>query len=189
MKNTNTNLYLSICLATMLTLFSSVFLPFSAIGFIAGILYAQLIEWFVHGWIQHHPFKIFKPYRDMHTFHHKYPEKPLAVQPVSYFIIGSVFLLAPFFWAHGFYAGYFFTYIFINVIHHDLHSVIEKRILSKWIWGTGYFKLITSHHEAHHTGKKLKYTTYSVTNPYMDMVLTRIRVNKFNNWIAKKLKI
>ncbi len=181
------NLYLTIYTSIFLMLLSIFFIDFSVIGFISGILYAQIIEWFVHGWIQHHPFKIFKPYRDNHTYHHRYPDKPLSVQPITYFIIGSILLLVPFYWFRGFYVGYFFTYIFINVIHSDLHST--KKMLPNFIWNTRYFKWIKSHHIAHHTGKKMKYTTFSVTNPFVDIFFSNVKLSVFNNWVARNLKI
>ena len=183
----NNNFYLTFFVSIILAVITAIILPFSILGIVCGILFAQIIEWFVHGWIQHHPFKIFKPYRDNQIYHHKHPSEPLSVQPVSYFLIGSVGLLAPFYWFNGFYFGYFLTYIFINLIHYDLHS--DKRILPNFIWNTGYFRWITSHHEAHHKHIKLSYTTYSVTNPAIDVVFSKIKLNKLNNWIAKKLKI
>ena len=103
MKN---NIYLTIAVTLVLIIASIVFFEFTVLGFVLGIVYAQVIEWFVHGWIQHHPFKIFKAYRDNHTYHHKHPKEPLAVQPVGYFVIGSVFLLIPFYWIGGFVVGY-----------------------------------------------------------------------------------
>lgn len=183
----NSDYHLTSAVSILLMGMSITFLSFSFVGLLCGVLYAQIIEWFVHGWIQHHPFKIFKSYRDLHTYHHKYPRKPLAVQPVSYFLIGSVALLAPFFWFDGFYLGYFLMYFFINTIHFDLHS--DVRVLPGWLWSTRYFRWIESHHEAHHTGKKLGYTTHSVTNPLIDIIFSRIRLTHMNNWIAKNLKI
>lgn len=176
-------IYVTIILAIM----SLLLLPFSWGCVIFGILYAQTIEWFVHGWIQHHSFKIFKPYREIHIYHHKYPQKPLAVQPITYFVIGSIALLFPFISVGGFYIGYFLTYIMINVIHYDLHS--RKKILPLIVWKIFFFKWIASHHKAHHTGKKFWYTTYSVTNPALDVLFSVLYLHKLNNWIARKLKI
>lgn len=184
--NTN-NFKLTFYTSLTLTMLTAILLDFSLLGLIFGILYAQTIEWFVHGWIQHHPFKIFKAYRDNHTYHHKHPTEPLSVQPITYFLIGSIGLLLPFFWIKGFYLGYFLTYCFINVIHYDLHST--KKMLPKFIWNTKYFKWIESHHIAHHTGKKLGYTTHSVTNPFLDILFSKIKVTQLNNWIARNLKI
>lgn len=174
--------------ATALFLIAAIiFMPFGVIGFILAILYAQIIEWFVHGWIQHHPFKIFSAYRKAHTHHHKYPNEPRSVQPIQYFIIGSIFLLAPFYWFSGFWAGYFFAYIMINIIHDDLHS--ELKTLPIWLWNTNYFKLIESHHLKHHTSHKKHHSSNSVTNPYLDFIFDKLRVTQLNNFIAKKLKI
>jgi len=182
----NNNFYLTI-FGSILLCFISLFFDFSFSGFLSGILYSQIIEWFVHGWIQHHPFKIFRAYRNNHTYHHKHPSEPLSVQPFSYFLIGSVFLLAPFYNFDGFFTGYFFAYIFINVIHYDLHS--KDRFLSDQLWNTKYFKLIEKNHLDHHQGIKQKYTTHSVTNPYLDIIFCKLKVTKLNNWIAKNLKI
>lgn len=181
------NLKLTLGITILLSVLAGLFMEFSILGFLSGILYAQVIEWFVHGWIQHHPFKIFKAYRDNHTYHHKHPKEPLSVQPIQYFLIGSIGLLAPFILFDGFIFGYFVAYLFINIIHNDLH--VEMRILPNFIWNASFFKLIIEHHEAHHRGKKLAYTTHSVTNPYIDMLFTRMRLNKLNNFIAKHLKI
>lgn len=183
LSNFNITIYVSIALAVA----SILFLPFSWIGLIFGILYAQTIEWFVHGWVQHHPFKIFKPYRTLHIYHHKYPHKPLAVQPISYFIIGSIGLLLPFISVPGFYFGYFITYIAINIIHYDLHS--RKKRIPPFIWKSFYFEWIASHHKSHHIGHKYWYTTYSITNPFLDVLFSALRLDKLNNWIAQKLKI
>lgn len=159
------------------------FKSFSIGGFLLGILYAQIIEWFVHGWIQHHPFKIFSAYRKNHLLHHKNPEIPASVQPVQYFLIGSIFLLFPFWSVKGFYVGYFFMYLMINVIHYDLH--IKNKLLPNWLWNTFYFRLIKSHHEKHHKGEH----AHSVTNPYLDYLFDYIKLTNLNNYIAKKLKI
>lgn len=161
--------------------------PFGIIGFICGILYAQIIEWFVHGWIQHYPFRIFRAYRRNHTNHHKKPNEPASVQPVQYFIIGSLFLIGPFWWFDGFWLAYFVMYLMINIIHYDLHTV--NKILPEFIWRTLYFKLIETHHDSHHKGHSSNHTTYSVTNPYLDFIFNKIKITKLNNYIAKHLKI
>lgn len=161
--------------------------PFGIIGFISGLLYAQTIEWFVHGWIQHHPFKIFRKYRMAHMKHHKNPSEPASVQPVQYFIIGSLPLILPFIYFDGFWLGYFIMYAIINIVHWDLH--VDKRILPTFIWNTDYFKFIESHHKKHHDGHTDNHTTHSVTNPYMDYFFDKIQLTKFNNYIAKHLKI
>jgi hypothetical protein len=174
--------------ATLILMLIAFFVqPFGILGFVAGILYAQIIEWFVHGWIQHHPFKIFRAYRRNHTYHHAHPKEPMSVQPVQYFIIGSIPLIAPFWWLPGFWSAYFFAYAMINIIHYDLHS--EKRMLARFIWDTGYFRMIEIHHRKHHEGHHGHHSTNSVTNPYMDYLFDRIRLTKMNNYIAKKLKI
>ena len=184
MKN---NIYLTVIVTLVLTIGAIIFFEFTVLGFIMGVFYAQIIEWFVHGWIQHHPFKIFRAYRENHTYHHKHPRELLAVQPVGYFVIGSIPLLLPFFWIGGFVVGYMLAYAVINIIHQDLHS--DRTMLPKWLWNTNYFKLITEHHIAHHRGIKLAYTTHSVTNPYIDMLFCKIKLTNLNNWIAKNLKI
>lgn len=183
MKN---NLLFTI-LSSMVLLIASLFLNgFSPVGIILGVLYAQIIEWFVHGWIQHHPFKLFRGFRRAHNFHHKHPDVPRAVQPIQYFFIGSVPLLAPFYLVNGFWAGYFFAYIMVNIIHFDLHST--SRVLPPRIWSTAYFRKIESNHEDHHNGTG-HHSRYSVTNPYMDVVFDFLMVTRLNNFIAKKLKI
>lgn len=113
--------------------------------------------------------------------------EPRAVQPIQYFIIGSIFLLAPFFKINGFFAGYFFAYIAINIIHFDLHT--HARVLPDWVWATGYFKKIEETHIHHHNGTDEHHSNYSVTNPYLDIVFDWLRVTQLNNFIAKKLKI
>lgn len=184
MKN---NFYLTIVITLICCVLALYFLDFSYAGFAIGILYAQIIEWFVHGWIQHHPFRIFKAYRDNHTYHHKHPNEPLSVQPIQYFLIGSVFLLAPFCCLDGAILGYLTAYLFINVIHHDLH--IKDRLLPNFLWRTLYFRWIIIHHERHHRNVDHSYTTYSVTNPFIDVIFSKIKFHKMNNWIAKNLKI
>lgn len=184
MKN---NFNLTITVTYVIALVTLIYFPVSIIGFVLGVFYAQIIEWFVHGWIQHHPFKIFKAYRDMHTYHHKHPKEPLSVQPIQYFIIGSTVLLLPFYNIDGFILGYLIAYLYINIIHYDLHS--DKKILSDWLWNTWYFKFIKYHHNAHHNGIKFNYTTHSVTNSYLDILFSKIKVTTMNNWIAKRLKI
>ncbi len=182
------NFKLTILVTAIFFVVSFLFQPFGIIGFVSGILYAQIIEWFVHGWIQHHPFKIFKSYRMAHMNHHKNPSEPASVQPVQYFIFGSAFLLAPFYYFDGFWSAYFFAYAGINVIHYDLHSV--NKILPAKIWNTGYFKRIESHHKKHHTGgHRHDHSTHSVTNPYLDYLFDKINLTKMNNYIARKLKI
>lgn len=181
------DIYITIAITMILLGGSITWLGIGLVGLVLGVLYAQLIEWFVHGWIQHHRFKIFKAYRDNHMYHHRKPNEPLAVQPVTYFIIGSIALLLPFYWIDGFVTGYLIAYVMINVIHQDLHTT--NTILPTWLWKTSYFKRIVSHHEAHHKGVKLGYTTHSVTNPYMDIVFSKIRLTNMNDWIAKHLKI
>lgn len=183
----NNNFYLTIYSSIVLMVLSLLLLDFSFIGFMCGWLYGQIIEWFVHGWIQHHPFKIFKSYRDNHTYHHKHPNEPLSVQPISYFFLGSVLLLLPFYWFAGFIFGYFFVYTFINTVHYDLHS--EDKLLPDYIWDTKYFKWLKFRHEAHHVGTRLKYTTHSVTNPFLDILFSKVRLTRMNNWIARRLKI
>ncbi len=161
--------------------------PFGLLGFVLGLLYAQTIEWFVHGWVQHHPFKIFRSYRKSHSYHHAHPSEVRSVQPVQYFIFGSILLVGPFWWLDGFWSAYFFMYGLINIIHSDLHT--KTRILPDFIWNTGYFRLIQSHHAEHHRGHHGKHTTHSVTNPYLDYIFDKIWITKLNNYIAKKLKI
>lgn len=161
--------------------------PFGVIGFICGILYAQTIEWLVHGWAQHHPFKILKAYRINHMDHHRNPKEPASVQPIQYFILGSILLIGPFYWFDGFWLAYFITYLMINIIHYDLHTT--NKILPAFIWNTAYFRLIESHHSKHHKGHSEDYTTHSVTNPYLDFVYGWIKLTKLNNYIAKHLKI
>lgn len=182
----NNNFYLTIYTTFALYIVAMIWMDFNVLGFILGILYGQTIEWFVHGYIQHSRLKIFTSYRKNHIYHHKYPKEDLPVQPLSYFIIGSILLLAPLYWIDGFVSGYLFIYIFINVIHFDLHS--DKRILSNRMWNTRYFKLITYNHIAHHNSTKLKYTTHSVTNPYLDIIFYKIRLTQMNDWIEKKLR-
>ena len=184
MKN---NIRLSIYIPIVLSIVSLYFIDFWVWGMIFGIFYAQVIEWFVHGWIQHSRFKIFKKYRDMHVYHHKYPTKPLSVQPIQYFIIGSIPLLFPFYEVQGFIFGYLIAYSFINIIHNDLHS--EYKMMPRWIWKNFYFNFIKESHDAHHSGLKLSHTTHSVTNPYLDIIFCKIGITKINDWIAKRLKI
>lgn len=184
MKN---NINLTLYTTIVITIISLFIFEFSIVGLLLGIFYAQIIEWFVHGWVQHHRFKIFKSYRDNHTYHHKHPDEPLSVQPIQYFLFGSIVLLLPFFTIGGFVFGYLIAYALINVIHNDLHST--NKMLPSFVWNSGYFKRIVTHHEAHHKGKQLGYTTHSVTNPYLDMVLSKIKLDKVNNYIARHLKI
>jgi len=184
MKN---NFKITLLVTALLFVISTVYLEFSILGFISGILYAQIIEWFVHGWIQHYPFKIFKPYRTNHDYHHAHPNEPRSVQPIQYFLIGSILILGPFWWFNGFISGYFITYLLINVIHYDLHTT--KRILPYFIWDTPYFKLMERHHLKHHTIHDEEHSTNSVTNPYLDMLFDKIKLTKLNNFIAKNLKI
>lgn len=185
MKQNNFNITIWVTVVFMVITF--IIQPFGILGFILGLLYAQIIEWFVHGWIQHHPFKIFRAYRRNHNYHHAHPNEVRSVQPVQYFIAGSFLLLSPFWLMPGFYSAYFFMYGLINIIHYDLHT--EKRILPKFIWSTRYFRLIESHHSEHHKGHYTKHTTHSVTNPYLDYLFDKISITKMNNYIARKLKI
>jgi hypothetical protein len=187
MKN-KLNFLFTLAITCALMWFCCFWLKPGLTGLVLGILYGQTIEWFVHGWIQHHPFRIFSKYRRAHTLHHKHVEEPVAVQPIQYFLIGSIFLLLPFYQVGGFAMGYFTAYFFINVIHYDLH-IPGYKILPGWVWQTWYFKWITRHHEAHHTGTKLAYTTYSVTNPFLDILYCKIGFTALNNFIAKHLKI
>lgn len=181
------NFNITLFTTTVFLISAFIIQPFGIIGFIAGALYAQVIEQFVHGWIQHYPFKIFRAYRKSHNYHHAHPTESRSVQPVQYFIVGSVLLLAPFWWLNGFWCAYFLMYGLINIIHYDLHT--EKRILPKIIWQTPYFQLIENHHKKHHEGHHDKNTTHSVTNPYLDYLFDKIRLTKMNNYIARKLKI
>ncbi len=185
MKQNNFNI--TIYTTIIFMVISFLIQPFGILGFLMGILYAQVIEWFVHGWIQHHPFKIFRAYRKAHNYHHAHPSEPRSVQPVQYFIIGSVFLLAPFWWFNGFWSAYFLAYAMINIIHSDLHT--SKRILPNFIWETSYFKLIQTHHKNHHESNSHEHTSHSVTNPYLDYLFAKIRLTQMNNYVAKKLKI
>lgn len=177
-----------ICLVVMVTCFCYVQISIVAIAsFVLGNLFEETLEWLGHGWVQHYPSKIFD-FIERHKRHHNETRVHHAIQPITHFVVASIVLLLPVFIVMyfgyvslgcSFIAGYCLSHIILNILHYDIHAPIAKKIVPSILRKTGYYKLVEKLHIAHHRhDDSFGYRIYGVTNPWLDMLYQKIRLDK-----------
>jgi len=166
---------------------------YSLFGLTLGIIYEHVVEWFAHGWFQHYQNKIFKFFYWRHQRHHDDSSSHHALQPISILIPVIIVILFPFILIVGFFKntllvgfatgsiiGFLFAHIYLNLLHFDIHS--KKKIFPAFFRKTSYFQKIytehINHHIEHKTGIiKSRYRVYSISNPWLDILLDKLGIN------------
>lgn len=152
-------------------------------GFLAGLLYEQVVEWAAHGWLQSQPVEGLEFFRWRHSRHHEDPVSHHALQPISIWVPTVGVLLSPAFVAArsassssrsaglGVISGFLFAHAVLNIEHYDIHA--ERKVVPRSLRRTYYYREVERIHLAHHAGSDAR--IYGVTNPWLDMVLHRLR--------------
>lgn len=176
---------------------------YTIIGFCLGVFFEHIIEWLAHGWLQHYDCKVFNFFNWRHQRHHDNTTYHHALQPITILVPIVFILLSPFILfiiysdnilfsglSSGLIIGFLFAHIFLNLLHYDIHA--KNKVFPLYFRNTNYYQRIYKEHITHHiehqkSVKISEYRIYSISNPWLDILLDKCGLSNIIDKVYPRL--